>query len=242
MSCKNIAVIFAGGVGSRMKTFDGTPKQFLMIGNKTILEHTLLNFQNSDYVDGIVVVMLKDYIKKTQDICAKGGINKVLAIVEGGTTGQESIYHGLKAAKKYSDDDTVVLIHDGVRPIIDDDLIEKNVLSVRKYGSAISCAPSKETIVNITEDGMISNVVDRSKVWLARAPQSFFLKDILTAHEGFFEMGEKNMIDSCTMMKKAGYQLHVVETFAQNLKITTPEDYYVAKGLLAGNSGEYQHE
>ena len=98
--------------------------------------------------------------------------------------------------------------------------------------------PSKETIVRLDDEMNLENVIDRSTVWLARAPQSFYLDDILKAHEEALKKGENNIIDSCTMMIKTGMKLHAVETCSENIKITTPEDYYVAQGLIMKRKGD----
>lgn len=230
----NIAIIFAGGIGSRMKTKDGTPKQFLEIEGVPILIHTLRNFQNCEKIDKIVIAMKEGYLDRTRDLINKFGISKVEKLVVGGETGQESIYHGLLAAEELSEnEDDIVLIHDGVRPFIDEELINKNIACVKEYGSSISCAPSKETIIEINDNREVKEVIDRSKIWLARAPQSFYLKDILSVHKEALARGITDAIDSCTMMMDAGKKLHMVETDAENIKITTPEDFYVAKGLIA---------
>lgn len=229
----NIAVIFAGGVGSRMKMPGEKPKQFLEIDGVPILVWTVRNFQDEELVDAIVVVMLEKYIDLTREMIKKYGLTKVEKIVPGGSTGQESIYNGLKEAEKISiSDDDVVLIHDGVRPYIEKDLIKRNIESVQKYGSAISCVPSKETTIMVNDDGEIKTVLDRSEIWLARAPQSFYLKGILELHEKYHEIGRNNIIDSCTMMMMNDRKMHMVETCAENLKITTPEDYYAMCGLM----------
>ncbi len=230
----NIAVIFAGGVGKRMKNFGGIPKQFLEIEGIPVLIHTIKNFEENQFIDAIVVVMLKDYIENTKELLVQYQISKVKKIVEGGSTGQESIYHGLLAAKEISGRKSIVLIHDGVRPIIEDDLIEKNIKSVLENGSAISSVPSKETIIRLNQDNRIEEVIDRSEVWIARAPQSFFLDEILAAHQQALADNEHEIIDSCTMMTKYGKKLCAVETCPENLKITTPEDFYVAEGLIRG--------
>lgn len=228
----NIAVIFAGGVGSRMKT-KGVPKQFLKINDVPVIVHTINNFQNNQNIDKIVVVMLEEYIKYMLELKEKYALNKIEKIVPGGTTGQESIYNGLIAAKEVSEGlDSIVLIHDGVRPILDDDLIDRNIESVKTYGSAISSVPSKETIINIDEDKKVTNILDRSKAWIARAPQSFKLDEILSLHEKARSEEVNNIIDSCSMMLRYGKELHIVETCQENIKITTPEDYYVVQGIL----------
>lgn len=229
----NIAVIFAGGVGSRMKMPGEKPKQFLEINGIPILAWTMRNFQDEKLVNAIVVVMLEKYIDLTWEIVKKYGFTKVKGVVSGGSTGQESIYNGLKEAEKISiGDDDIVLIHDGVRPYIEADLIKRNVESVRKNGTAVSCAPSKETTVMVSNNGEMKTVFDRSKIWLARAPQSFYLKDILKLHEKYHATEKNDIIDSCTMMMMNGKKIHVVETCAENLKITTPEDYYAMCGLI----------
>ncbi len=234
----NIAVIFAGGVGKRMKT-KGLPKQFLKIDGVPILVHTLRHFQNSGVIDAIVVVMLDSYIGHTRELVREYGLTKVADVVPGGSTGQESIYHGLLAAEKLSDGpETVVLIHDGVRPIVEDGLIEANVRSVREFGSAVSSVRCKETIVTVDEESRrICDVPDRNVAWIARAPQSFFLRDILALHRDCREKGINDTIDSCTMMRNYGRELHVVETSSTNIKVTTPEDYYLAEAIIQMEEG-----
>ena len=225
----NIAVIFAGGVGSRMKT-KGVPKQFLKINDIPVIVHTINNFQHNKNIDKIVVVMLEDYIDYMNELKEQYKLTKIVSVVAGGTTGQESIYNGLKMANEVSDNkDTIVLIHDGVRPILEEDLIDRNIESVKKYGSAISSVPSKETIINIDDDKFVTNLLDRSKAWIARAPQSF---NILSLHEMARQEGINTIIDSCSMMLRYGKKLHIVETCQENIKITTPEDYYVVQGIL----------
>ena len=236
----NIAVVFAGGVGKRMKSKNGVPKQFMKIDDVPIIVWTLKNFQDNPEIDCIVISMLKQYIDYTQQLILDYKLDKVKAIVPGGETGQDSIYNGLVAAKGLAsvDERPIVLIHDGVRPFLEDDLISRNIDSVKKYGSAISCVPSKETIVKIQDGGEVSSIIDRSTVWMARAPQSFYLDDILSLHKEAIKADQHNIIDSCTMMMSHGKQLHMVETCAENIKITTPEDYFVACGLMKRETSE----
>ena len=228
----NIAVIFAGGVGKRMKT-NGIPKQFLEVYGKPILIYTLEKFENNQNIDAIVVSCLEekmDYCKKLVD---KYEITKVRAIVKGGKTGQESIYNGLKAAEQISETDKdIVLIHDGVRPLIDDEIIDNNIKCVKENGSAITCVECKETVVILDDNDNIKDVTDRSRSRLARAPQSFYLKDILDAHRKALEDGKTDVIDSCTLMRMYGKEVSIVIGKSENLKITTPDDYYMFKAML----------
>lgn len=229
----NIAVIFAGGVGKRMRT-NGIPKQFLEVYGKPIIIYTLEKFQNDKNIDAIVVACLKDKIEYCQELVNKFGITKVKAIVEGGETGQGSIYNGLKAAKAISEsDDDIVLIHDGVRPLIDEDLIDNNIECVKENGSAITCVECKETVVLLEDDNHIKEATDRVSSKIARAPQSFYLKDIWEVHNKAIEDGNINVIDSCTLMKMYGKKLTMVMGNSENIKITTPDDYYMFKALLS---------
>ena len=128
----NIAMIFAGGRGVRMGS--GIPKQFLEIHGKPVLVHTLELFQEHDMIDKIYISVLEDYIGKTQKLVDRYGLDKVVSIIPGGATAQDSIYNVLKDAEKENDGDSIVLLHDGVRPFVSYDTIKQNIESVQKYG------------------------------------------------------------------------------------------------------------
>lgn len=235
----NIAVIFAGGVGSRMHS-KSRPKQFLEMYNKPIIIHTLEHFENHSMIDAIVVVCIKEWIPYLKDLLYKYRIEKVRKVVPGGETGQLSIYNGLIAAKEISNiERSIVLIHDGVRPLINEKLIKNNIETVKKYGSAITTAKVKETILVVNEGkATIDYVPSRNNSRVAKAPQSFWLDDILTVHEKSLADGENNCIDSCTMMQKYGYDLYLIDGPSQNIKITTPEDFYTMRAILEAKENE----
>ena len=235
----NIGVIFAGGVGSRMHSKD-RPKQFLDMYNKPIIIHTLEYFENHPMIDAIVVVCIKDWIPYLEKLLYKFRIDKVKKIVPGGETGQLSIYNGLRAAKEIAGEEkSIVLIHDGVRPLISENLITNNIETVMKHGSAITTAKVKETILVVNEGkSSIDYVPSRNNSRVAKAPQSFWLDDILKAHEKSLEEGETNCIDSCTMMQKYGYDLYLIDGPSQNIKITTPEDFYTMRAILEAKENE----
>lgn len=235
----NIAVIFAGGVGSRMHSKE-RPKQFLEMYNKPIIIHTLEYFENHPLIDVIVVVCIESWISYLDDLLYKFRIEKVKKVVPGGETGQLSIYNGLKAAKEISlNEKSIVLIHDGVRPLINEQLITDNIESVKKFGSAITTAKVKETILVVTEeDSSIDYIPSRKNSRVAKAPQSFWLDDILTAHEKSLAEGDNNCIDSCTMMQKYGFKMHLIDGPSQNIKITTPEDFYTMRAILEAKENE----
>ena len=224
------ALIFAGGSGTRMNS-KSRPKQFLQFYGKELIMHTLENFQNHFEINGIAVVCIEEWIPYLNKLLEKYGIDKVKAVVFGGVTGQASIFKGLKAIKTFDKDEkSIVLIHDGVRPFINEDVISSCIKSVKEKGSAITVVPATETIIT-SEDGKISTITDRSKCCLARAPQCFYLDDILDAHHKAIKDGNLNMIDSASLMKFYGHELYTVQGNADNIKITTPADFYTFKAL-----------
>ncbi len=229
----NIGVIFAGGVGTRMKT-SGLPKQFLKVNGKPILIHTLEYFQNNKNIDAIVLASVETHLDYCRELADKFGITKLKKIVPGGVNGQGSIYNALCAAAELStSEDDIVLIHDGVRPLITEKLLNDNIECVKKYGSAITCVECKETIaVEDPADDTIVSTVDRSTARIARAPQSFYLKDILEVHNKAIKEGNTNAIDSCSLMRMYGKKLHIVIGSSENIKITTPDDFYIFKAML----------
>lgn len=230
----NIAVIFAGGVGSRMHT-KTKPKQFLDIHGKPIIVHTIENFQEHPEIDAITIACVKEWIPYLKELVKHYNLSKVKRIVPGGHNGQESIYHGLKAAEEVCDGEkSIVLIHDGVRPLINAKLISNNINSVKKHGSAITSVQVKETVlvVNNENERKIDEIPDRSMTRLARAPQSFWLDEILAAHEKARAEGKLDFIDSCSLMTYFGKTLYLVDGPLENIKITTPDDFYTMRALL----------
>ena len=228
----NIGIIFAGGVGSRMHSKD-LPKQFLRIYDKPIIIHTIEHFEKNSLINAVVVVCVADWIDYFKNLVAQFHLQKIKKIVPGGESGQLSIYNGLVAAKEIAQDEkSIVLIHDGVRPLINSDLLTKNIECVKKHGSSITSGIVKETIVEIDDEGGIKMVPDRAHSRVAKAPQCFWLHDILSAHNRALEEGRKDFIDSCTLMQHYGFKLHMTDGPYENIKITTPDDFYTMRAIL----------
>lgn len=228
----NIGVIFAGGVGSRMHLKD-RPKQFLEIYNKPIIVHTIEHFQQNPEIDAVAVVCVAEWMDYFAALVEQYRLDKVKKVVPGGASGQLSIYNGLLAARELAGgEDAVVLIHDGVRPLISSELLTRNIRAVEEYGSSITCGVVTETIIEIDDGGEIKTVPDRAHSRVAKAPQSFRLSDILAAHERALAEGRTDFIDSCTIMRHYGYPLHTIDGPYENIKITTPEDFYTMRAVL----------
>lgn len=228
----NIGVIFAGGVGSRMHSRE-TPKQFLKVHDKPIIIHTLEHFEKCEDIDAVVIACLPDKIEYLNGLLYKYRIEKVKKVVSGGATGQGSIYNALCAAEEIADGNkAIALIHDGVRPLINAGLLSENIRCVKEYGSAITAGIVKETVVIIDENGEIEQVPSRALSRLAKAPQSFYLDEILSAHRTAIKEGKTDFIDSCSMMQYYGKKLHMIDGPYENMKITTPDDYYTMRAIL----------
>lgn len=227
---KNIAVIFAGGTGTRMNTVS-RPKQFLELNGKPIIIYTLELFDNHSEIDGIVVVCIKDWIPFLEKQLKKFEINKVVEIVPGGETGQESIFNGLAAAEKHYGNDAIVLIHDGVRPLIKEQTITDNIHTAQEHGNCITCINASETFV-VKQDNGDLEIPNRANSLLARAPQTFVLRDILAAHRQAQAEGRNDFIDSCTMMSYYGYKMNMIIGPVENIKITTPTDYFIFRAMV----------
>lgn len=227
----NVAVIFAGGTGQRMNTRT-KPKQFLELHGKPVLVYTLEQFQQHSMIDGIVLVMLESWIGHCRELIELYRLDKVTAVVPGGETCQMSIFRGLSKAREMYSEDSVVLVHDGVRPLIDEETITKAIRCAREYGSAITVSPAVETITVQDGDGIVGQIIDRSKCQLAKAPQCFRLGDILRAHHKALEDGKIDYIDSASLMRSFGYTLHTVEGTPENIKITTPGDFYIFRAIM----------
>ena len=144
-----------------------------------------------------------------------------------------SRFEGIQKAKELYPDDTICLMHDGVRPMIDHDIISRNIESVEKYGSGVTVAPAIETIaVRTGTDNKVGRIIDRSECQLAKAPQSFRLGELYKAHREAIDSGMQDCIDTAYLMQQSGHDVYTVECSAENIKITTPIDFYTFRALM----------
>ena len=234
----NIAIIFAGGSGVRMGA--GVPKQFLEINGKPIIIHTLQLFQFHDAIDKIYLSVLEDYIPYMEELVEDYRLTKVARVIPGGVTAQDSIYNALKTAESENPEDSIVLLHDGVRPFVSYEVITANIESVIEKGNAITCTSCYETILLSKNGENVDSVPYRKETFSAQAPQSFYLKDIIAAHDAVrnSSTGYENMVDACTIIRSQGIEAHMVPGNRGNIKVTTPEDVYMFRALLQYKENE----
>lgn len=228
----NYVIIFAGGVGARMGS--DRPKQFLKVDGKPILAHTIEKFEKHPDINGIIVVSNKDYIGNCKELMSIYRLTKVFDVIAGGETGQLSIYNGLKHlvknVSKNSNED-IVLVHDGVRPLINKDLITDSIRCCKVNGNSIAVSKAIETVIRVDQNGKLKETVDRSECRYAKAPQCFKIADLWSAHMWAMTIKDFSFIDSATLMSRYGYELHTTECSAENIKITTPNDFYTFEAL-----------
>lgn len=230
------ALIFAGGAGRRMNS-RSKPKQFLEMHGKPIIIYTLEHFEYHDGIDNMVVVCITDWIEELKGLLKRFGITKVVKIVSGGETGHDSIYKGLHTMQDMAAESDIVLIHDGVRPLINKELVSLNIETVRKYGNAITVEAARESIVCSTDGKKIIDVPPRDQMYTAKAPQSFRYGDIWELYQKAERDGIK-AVDSSHLCSFYHVPMHMVNSTKNNIKITEPADFYIYRALYEALEGQ----
>ncbi len=229
---RTLAIVLAGGVGKRMGS--STNKQFLLLDNKPIIVHTLQVFQECRPVDGIyLVVNHKDLPVIQEEILEQYHFNKILKLVIGGRLRQDSVRNGLEAIDEACD---IVTIHDAARPFVSPSFVEKSIFLMEMFDAIIPAIPARDTIKAISKEGFVMKTLERDTLWQIQTPQTFKYDLIVKAYrEG---MAKKLCgYDDSTFIEYLGKKVKVMEGSPYNIKITTPEDLVIAKGLLTQLKG-----
>ncbi len=235
MRAMTVAIILAAGVGQRMRNA-GLPKQFLKLFGKPIIIYTLEKFQMCSEIDKIVVVCKDSYLDYMKELLRTYPLQKVKKVVVGGRSRQSSLRHGLEAAEAVGcDKEGVVVIHDGVRPLVSMTTIRENVRIAREYGCAITVYPATESVLvsngtNVT----IADFKKRADTYSLSSPQTFRLGKLLNAFASNPKEDYRGMplLDAGMVYSSVGGEVHLVKEQSPNIKITTPEDYYYLKAML----------
>ena len=222
----NSVVIVSAGKGSRMKA--NINKQFLKIRDKEVIAHTIDKFYNNKNIKEIIIVIREDEKEFFDENIIKKYRYKNIKIAFGGKERQDSVYNGLKEVDENCE---IVLIHDGARPFVSNEIIEKSIENAKKYNSAIVGVPVKDTIKIVNEDNDVVNTPNRSRLWSIQTPQVFDYSLIMKAHEKA-KNDKYYGTDDSMLMEYLGYNVRVVEGSYNNIKITTPEDLKIAEEIL----------
>ncbi|MFA7404859.1 MAG: 2-C-methyl-D-erythritol 4-phosphate cytidylyltransferase [Pelobacteraceae bacterium] len=227
---KSIALIPAAGMGKRMGA--SINKQYLQLNGMPIVAHTISVFENSPLIDAIYLVIPADEIPYCrQHVIEAFGFRKVAAIVPGGQERQNSVMNALKAMRNYVSDDDVVLIHDGVRPLITEDLLSDSISTARLHDGALVAVPVKDTVKRV-HNGIVCDTPPRESLWLAQTPQSFRFGKIYAAHLSA-ESDNFAGTDDASLIERTGGKVHIIPGDYRNIKITTPEDLILAETFLS---------
>jgi 2-C-methyl-D-erythritol 4-phosphate cytidylyltransferase len=220
------AIIVAAGKGKRMGA--DINKQFLKLKGKPILYYSLKAFESCKLVDSIILVTAKEEISYCKsEIIDEYKFKKILAVVEGGAERQNSVYNGLIAAKGFD----IVLIHDGARPFVDKDIIEKGINYTIKHGASACGVTPKDTIKVKDEKGFSVNTLDRNSLFIVQTPQCFEYDLILNCHEKVIKDKIK-VTDDTSIVESFGHKVLLYEGSYNNIKITTPEDLIIGENIL----------
>lgn len=228
----NIALIIAGGSGNRMG--QDIPKQFMHIDGAPIVIHTMMCFQKHPDIQEIAIVCLRGWETVVQSYANQFNITKLKYIFPGGDTGMESIHNGIYGLLEAGcDGDDLVLIHDAVRPLLSQDIISGNIATCKAFGYAITGIKCREAILE-SEDGFSTTTsIPRDTLIRTQTPQTFRLKNIISAHEEAKEKGIVNSVASCTLCAELGNRvMHLVPGSEKNIKVTTVEDLEILKALM----------
>lgn len=226
---KSAAIVLAAGQGKRMQSH--VQKQFLLLNDRPLITYALEAFENSP-VDQIILVTGSDEIRYCREkIAEKYGFSKVTKVITGGRERYHSVYEGLKAAKGAE----YVLIHDGARPLLNQEIISRALEGAKEYGACVVGMPVKDTIKTAGADGFVASTPNRSTLWQVQTPQAFFYPWISQAYEKLFSREEyqQGVTDDAMILEAmTSHKVKLIEGSYFNIKVTTPEDMAVAEVLL----------
>lgn len=232
-----VALLTAAGIGSRMGQV--VPKQFLNINDKPILVYTMERFQNNPQIDAICVVTLPNWAEFVKTYAKQFGIAKLKWIVSGGETGQESIRNGLETIATECPSQTVIMIHDGNRPLVDNDIISDSLSVFKEHGSAVAVVPCAEVVFRGANNRESMVEIPREELWRTQTPHTYTLGKLLWACDEAKKKGMGGMAAMCQLMCRLGEKTYYSRGGEKNLKLTTMDDMDIFKALLAVERSEW---
>ena len=228
---KVVAIIAAAGLGTRMQ--QDTPKTYLHLAGKPILVHTLEVFETVPEVHEVMVVVHPEDLEFCQsEVIDPCPLKKVLRLVPGGKERQDSVYNALKILRKEEEELDIILVHDGVRPLVEPAQVRQVVATARRHGGAILGVPCQDTLKRVNSKGEVVATVDRQELWQIQTPQAFRAALLWRAYQEAMERGFY-ATDEAALVEALGEPVVVVPGTPLNLKITTPHDLRMAEAILA---------
>jgi 2-C-methyl-D-erythritol 4-phosphate cytidylyltransferase len=236
-----VAVIVAAGAGSRMGGVQAAPKQFLTIAGAPILAHTLSTFEACPEIEDIILVARPEHQPECEHLLTEYGLQKVTAIVSGGTERQDSVWQGVAQAPLHTE---IVVIHDAVRMFVTQQILTASIQAAREYGACVVAVPIKDTVKRARADspneagspvpGFVATTLNRQELWQAQTPQTFQYQLILDIHHQAQQRGIR-VTDDAALAEYFEHPVKIVQGSYRNIKITTPDDLMIAQAF-------FQHE
>lgn len=230
----NYGLILAGGTGQRMRS-SGMPKQFLMVYGKPIIIYTVEKFVACKDIDSIIIACNPQYTDYMKNLLATYPMAKKIEVISGGKNRQKSIQNGVGFIYDHNgDENDIVVVHDGVRPLIEENIISENIRVAQKKGSAMTVKPAIESvIITSKEQASFSDFKKRDDTYSLTSPQTFKLSVLLKAYQDVEGMESPiPLLDAALAYTYVGNEIPLVKEYNHNIKITTPEDYYILKALV----------
>lgn len=228
------AAILAGGIGSRMGGTD-TPKQFLTLGNKPVIIHTIEKFVINENIDKTIVLIPKKFVNHTNNLIRKYiGENDNIIVIEGGKTRNDTLMNSIKFIEENFgiDDESIILTHDSVRPFVTHRIIKDNIDAARKYGACDTVIPATDTIVESVNGETIESIPVRDYYYQGQTPQSFNIKKLFNLISSLTEAETNILTDACKIFTLKDEDVHLVSGEVTNIKITYPYDLKLANTIL----------
>ena len=229
-------VVLAGGIGSRMGNVE-KPKQFMEVGKKPIIIHTIEKFVVQPQFERVIVLSPKAWLNYTKDVIRKYISEKdKIDVIEGGATRNDTIMNAISHIEKLygMDEETIIVTHDSVRPFVTHRMIEENIRYAKETGACDTVIPATDTIVESADHEVISNIPDRSRMYQGQTPQSFKAWKLRSVFEALTSEEKQILTDACKILVLKGEKVHLVQGEVSNIKITYPHDLRVAEAILGG--------
>ncbi len=227
---KNYGIVLAGGVGKRMKT--EIPKQFIEVEGKPIIVYSLENFQRNPQIEKIIVICVKDWIKQLKEIVEKYSLSKVEWIIEGGSTGHDSIRNGVFFLRDKTEPDDYIIVHDAVRPVLPQKVLDEVIRVAHDKGNASSSIACHPPIVYTDDFESGITDVDREHVMLTASPQAFRYSLALKCYERAEQENRHDFTFTSSLLIHCGERVYFAKGTTSNIKITTKEDLALFGALL----------
>jgi 2-C-methyl-D-erythritol 4-phosphate cytidylyltransferase len=231
------AAVLAGGIGTRMGNSD-TPKQYLMLGDKPIIVHTVEKFYVNPAFEHVIVLCPEQWVSHTENLLKKSlpDASRV-SVIQGGKTRNDTLYNAINFIESHYglDDDTVIVTHDAVRPFVTHRIIEENISAAKQYGACDTVVPATDTIVASRDGSVIDSIPNRAELFQGQTPQSFKAKKLKDLYESLTDDEKSVMTDACKIFALKGEKVYLVKGEVFNMKITYPFDLRVAQTMLKGD-------